>query len=464
MQPDLRGSLEENVLTLLVWDDSNATTVALSVRPDLFSTKAYREIAAAATAYLDRFGRAPKNHIADLLENTIRKADGGHLILDIIWHMEKLHPTLHVEYVLSELERFVTLRTMAMALEDAVEAVHAGDIERAYEALNQQIKPVNYSPGIWMHDPDAVLSFLDHTEEDRFSSGVEVLDRRNVVPQRKTMTLLVAPTKRGKSWYLVNVGKANMMIGRSVLHITLEMSEQQTAKRYVQALFGLTQEHSARVRIPIIRRDNDKDDGNFLGIDFDTIQTEKLDADMRTKIANKLRALKNRKPILIKEFPTGSLTVSQLKNYLEMLKRTSSYVPDVLLVDYPDLMAIDSKDRRGSLGNTFVQLRGIAVANNMALVTVTQSNRDSDNANVVGISMVSEDWSKIATADTVLTFNRTDAEEKRGLARLYAAALRGQQGNFFVLITQSYMTGQFCLDSVYFDNAVKEEASNAGID
>ena len=66
--------------------------------------------------------------------------------------------------------------------------------------------------------------------------------------------------------------------------------------------------------------------------------------------------------------------------------------------------------------------------------------------------MVAEDWSKIATADNVLTYSQTKYERPLGLARLFVSNGRNDEDKFEILILQSYAIGQFCLDSTYMYN------------
>jgi hypothetical protein len=122
-------------------------------------------------------------------------------------------------------------------------------------------------------------------------------------------------------------------------------------------------------------------------------------------------------------------------------------------------MAVNVKDLRISLGRNFVSLRGIAGSRNAAVVTATQGNRISATAKLVNTNMVAEDWSKIGTADTVCTFSQTMSEKERGIARVLVAKARRARDKWIAFITQSYETGQFCIDSVYFNKMVASEVA-----
>jgi hypothetical protein len=91
----------------------------------------------------------------------------------------------------------------------------------------------------------------------------------------------------------------------------------------------------------------------------------------------------------------------------------------------------------------------LAVERNCAVAVVHQTGRDSDNARETKATHVSEDWSVIQTADTIITYSATRPERRFGLARLYVDKARTDHGDFGVLITQSYTIGQFALQSFY---------------
>lgn len=451
----IKGALEENVLTLLCWHEEHAPMLAMRLQPALFSTRAYRDIAEKAIEHIGRYSVPPRGHLKDILESNLRKGDEGKLLWATLEAMETLQSEMQPQYVLGELDKFISLRQMAQAIEAASDAIHSGDLEAAREAIYAQQQPHhNASPGIFLSNPKSALSFLDEREDDNFSMGIDVLDDKHIKPERKTLTLLIAPPKRGKTWYLINAGKHNILQRKKVLHVTLENGEEKTTRRYVQSLFAMSQHEAGSIRVPIFKRNSA---GQCEGIDFDTLSPEALNSEARLSVARKLRKL--RASLLIKEFPSGTLTLPQLEAYLDWLKKAHDFEPDMLLLDYPDLMAMNADRVRIDTGRIFVGLRGLAGKRNMAVVAVTQGNRFSSSAKTVGANQVAEDYSKVATADTVLTYSQTPEERSLGLARILIAAGRNAEDQFSCLISQSYVTGQFCLDSVYMEKTMAAEIS-----
>jgi len=151
--------------------------------------------------------------------------------------------------------------------------------------------------------------------------------------------------------------------------------------------------------------------------------------------------------LIIKEFPTGSLSIQKLRAYLDNLEGYYNFIPDIILLDYLDLMDIDVDKLRIDLGRTAVELRGIAIERNLAMVTVAQSNRAGEDKAWLTRKNLGEDYSKVKTADVLITYNQLKHEKANGLARLFIDKGRNNKDGDAVLISQNYSLGQFCLDS-----------------
>ncbi len=451
----LKDATAENCLTLLCFSEQHAPGLVLRLTPETFRDRIHKKLAHAAFDYIERFNAPPGVHLRDVLEDDLRRGDEGKRIKQTITAMEELFPQLRAEYVLAEVDKFIELSNLESAVEAAFLALEAKDPEKAREALfNVKVNTKSDRPGFWLTNGKEALSFLDKkSDEDIFSSGVDELDKRNIRPARGTLFLGIGTAKSGKSWWLTEIGKRGALDRKVVVHITLENSAPLAAKRYVQSLFALSSEEISSIRIPQIIRN---DAGQFSKLEWDTIRPETLNASIRTKVEKKLAQLNGRFRLYIQEFPTGMLTVPQLNAWLDSFERTEGAKPDLLLVDYADLMSIDARNLRVDTGRLFRELRGLCVQRNCAGVTMTQGNRISATAKVVSTNMVAEDWSKIGTADTVCSYAQTSEERDINMARIMVAAARDAADKYIVWIAQSYATGQFALDSCYMSKYVED--------
>lgn len=455
----VRGVDAENFLTMLVWDDHHAQLLAEMLTPDLFGDRNTENVAEAAIKHIKTYGKAPKHHIKDLFEGELRRP-GGHadLMMQLFNNMEAAYPTLDPTYVMGELDKFIRIRRRKLAMEEANILLDRGEESAADDLLWRYTgitHTTSLSPGVFLHDTN--LGFMSQQDSDFFSSGVEALDMRGITPARKTQTLFIAPKKAGKSWCCISVGKAGIRHRHKVLHISLENSEELTKRRYVQAMWSMTKKEAQEsISLPYFEKDAQ---GRWAGTLYRSIEPIALTMDNQRYIQARLEALSARPPLLIKQFASGTLTIARYNAYLDYLERQLKFVPDLVIVDYPDLMSIDPRNLRVETGRAFTALRGVAVERNHALFCPTQGNRESQDSKWVTSKNVSEDWSKAGTADVVLAFCRTKHEKDLGLARILVDAARDEEDSFSVMITQSYRTGQFCIDSVMMDAKVTEEVS-----
>lgn len=445
----LSGALQENLLTLLCFDDVAATLVRAQVTVHLFESAVYREVAGVAIDFLDQYGVTPKEHLTDLLGHLLnheerRKAE---VYKKVVTQLFASREGLNRDFVLSQLTKFVRAQNIKSAIVKAAEAVEDGRVDDAevamHAGLKSQINTFELGIDLGRSSPADMTNAED---EEPFLSGIHALDAYGVGPARKTLFMLTAPLNRGKSWGLIHIGKWGLLQRLNVVHVTLEMSARKTAMRYYQSFFSISK-REAHHRVTRLR---------FSGGELASLVTEELtrptlaDPEINAYLARRLKQqFRGKARLIIKEFATGRLDIAALEAYLDGLQRFHNITPDLLIIDYADLMRLlHPDDKRGSIGQNFVDLRGLAVDRNMGVVTASQVNRTGMTAKVITEGELAEDFSKGFTVDTNITYNQTEIEEQLGLARIYVSKHRDEAARMTALITQSYGLGQFCLDSV----------------
>jgi hypothetical protein len=99
MPTQLEGSLEENVLTLLAYNEIHAFELALQIESGIFSTQIYRTIADVTLKHIGQFNTPPRAHLYDLLESKLRRGDEGILLRKTLDQMRSLEAELQPVYV-----------------------------------------------------------------------------------------------------------------------------------------------------------------------------------------------------------------------------------------------------------------------------------------------------------------------------------------------------------------------------
>lgn len=450
MNGEFGTPLQVQLLTLLCYSAGASSLIRNAVAPRMFAAAPHRHLAESIYNYLDTFRCPPQAHTVDLIEDLKDNGtEGGatpEAYIELAEQIADLRETVNEDFVLSQLNTFVSDQALRTGIVRASEAVQAGNLTEAKAALNTalRVQVSSFSAGL------RLVEGLDRLNEETRSGllplGIKPLDDQQLGPARGELWLMIAPPKRGKSWTLIHIGKQALLRRLNVVHITLEISERQVVQRYLQSLFSV-QRSKAQVMLTRLKLDSlGRVERLSREIARDVLAFR--DNGTRKLLSTKLQRFNAKERLIVKAFPTGSLTIQDLRNYLDLLERATHVTPDVLLVDYPQLMRVGTDNYRLELGDIFKGLRGIAVERNMIVAAAAQSNRSGATAKLLTDVHTGEDFSMIATADTVLTYSQTSTERELGLARLYASNTRvGEDDRFVTLITQAYRIGQFALDS-----------------
>lgn len=477
MQNDrLDGSIQQLLLALLCCDKPYGAKVGLQLQNKHFDG-VRRDIATAVLRYRSKYNGNPpgRKDLLTLIE-TLPLPDER---LEIARHEAREILRLNKrgfnkDYVAEQGLRFAKLQNFKEGILEATEHVAKANIE-SVELIEQILhrtlrnQPNVITPGVKLSDPEA-LDFIDKKEEG-YMLGIKPLDDAGLVMSPGTLLLYMGAKNTGKSWFCVHVGRMCLRQGARVLHISLEMAKHQVLKRYFQNWFALPTGKKIEFERVKIETDNHnqlkswKDKARF------TAEFSISDEDAKKRLRNEVQKWTNRgfDRLMVVDFPSGSLTIGQLENYLDALVTSDQFTPDVVIVDYPDLMKIDRRNYRLDLGEVYVMLRGLAIKRHLAMVTPTQINREGYGKKKVSSANVGEDISKIFTADTVLTYSQTPSERDIGLARLTLEHARDIAVGSEILLVQHYATGQYYCDgalvnSDYMRSIGKMEAEANGED
>jgi hypothetical protein len=460
-EDSLPQSLQESVLTALCFDQRFGALIAAQVEPEHFDEGSYREIAHRVLEYRRKHGKPPSQaHLDDLfgdwLASGFRDATPS-VMRRLLYNLTEQAKSLNAEYVADRVQEFIRDQKIKHALlrasaryqqggEDKLPAVEA----ILHNALRQQEDAVD--AGLSLGDTDRGLSYLDTSDNEMLSLGIPVFDNIGIGPTAREMLLYIAPKNTGKTWFCIHVGRQGIMHRHKVLHVTAETRANRVIRRYHQAFFSVAMKPGEMDQATEAAF---SDDGKLKWI------TEKVnppldfqDPNIRKKLYNKIEPWGARfGNLIIKEYPTGKLTVNHLVGYLDFLEHTHNFVPTVLIVDSPDNFKIPTDDFRLHTQQVHVDLRGLAATRNLMVVATTQGNRASLDAKRVRGSMVSEAIGKVQTADTVLIYSQTPRELNKRWGRLSIEYARNAERGATVLLFQNYALGQYVLDSLYLENS-----------
>lgn len=468
MTGKLTQNMQESVLTLICMDDMHGSLAANIVDVELFEPP-YDDIAERAIRYRKKFGKAPGlAHIDDLFDHIL--SDGKNkrqgLYRQVLTGIVEQASGLNSEYILSRVNDFMQAQNLKASVLEAAERYQRPDESLVTDVRNILSNAIKFKPesgdaGTFLNDRPRVIDFMTTKIGADYALGIPELDRRGLGPTCGEALGLMAPKKRGKSWFCTHVGVMCLLQNARVLHISLEMDEQRVVPRYMQRLFAIAK-RAESYKVPILIKD---ELDRVIGFKQKKLKPKISyeDTDFVEKVGYQIDKFGSRlSRLVVKNFPTGRLTIGMLEAYMDGLEITHGFIPDVLIVDYPKLMKLDRRqDLRIGLGLMMEELRGLCAARNVAGIFPLQTNRSGEGAKLITGEHTGEDYSLGQTLDILLTYNQTRAEKALGLARLHVDAARNDADGFSVLITQDYSTGQFVKQSSYvYDEYWKDIKGN----
>jgi len=207
---------------------------------------------------------------------------------------------------------------------------------------------------------------------------------------RGELGVVIAPTGAGKSMVLVHLGAHAVTQGKTVVHYTLELSEESVGNRYDSCI--------SKVPLGSLH--------SFKEMIYEKVQD----------VAGQL---------IIKEYPTKSATTNNLRNHLQKLSQKGIKV-DMIIVDYGDLLkpALSHRERRHDLQSIYEELRALAQEFRCPAWTASQTNRSGLNAEVITMESISEAFSKCFVSDFIFSLSRTVEDKNNNTGRIFVAKNR----------------------------------------
>ena len=148
--------------------------------------------------------------------------------------------------------------------------------------------------------------------------------------------------------------------------------------------------------------------------------------------------------------PTGTLSTDQIKKILKEWERTEGFVPDVIVIDYADILnpSDPGQSFRHQQNDIWASLRGISTEWNCNVTTATQADAQSYTKFLLDLSNFSEDKRKYSHVTAFFGMNQTLAEKPRKIIRINPLLMRESEFNSkrYVTVLQSLEQGQFYLD------------------
>lgn len=297
------------------------------------------------------------------------------------------------EWLISSTEEFCQEKDLYSAILKSIDIINnKGQLTKgSIPQLLSDALSVTFDPNI---GHDYLEQYADrfkyyHLVEKKIPFDLDFFNKitRGGLPD-KTLNVIMAGPGVGKSLTMCHMASNCLSQGRNVLYISMELSEEEVAKRI---------------------------DANLMNITIDDLLA--LPEAMYNNKAEILKSRTNGK-LIVKEYPTASASTIHFKSLLNELKLKKKFIPNIIFVDYLNICS-SARIKPGAGVNSYSyiksiaeELRGLAVEFSVPLVTATQVNRAGSLSTDVGMEDVSESFGLPATADMLFALISTEELEK----------------------------------------------------
>lgn len=382
----------ENVLIYKsLTDEKYLTNVIDFIKPEYFKDKNIKAIFNIIKSFYIKRNVVPT--ITEL-KTFINSDDVKETFKIVLRNISNIDKNLNEDELIENTERYIKERAIYNTMLEVAEDVSSGKIDTGF-ILDKFEKScnVNLKTDIGLdlfNNFDAVIQDLN-TDQPTISSRWKWLDEKidgGFMQNGRALYVFAGETNVGKSIFLGNIASNIASQGKTVLIITLEMSELVYAKRL---------------------------SSNITKIPMRSLRDESM------TLKQQIEEISKNTPdcrIVIKEFPPSTVTCHQLQAFIKSVT-TKGVKFDAIVVDYVNLI-------KSTIGNNSYErvkyatehLRALSYTFSCPIITATQLNRSGYNVNNPGLDTIGESMGLAATADVIIGIYQDEEDKELGIVKM----------------------------------------------
>jgi len=387
-------TLEVTILSNLIYNEKYTRKVLPFLKQEYFTVRSYKIIFLEIHEYISQYNTLPSLNALGIecQERTDLTEENFKEITEVLGGLSDEKADL--DWLVDTTEKWCQERAIYLSLMESVKIADGQDTKRDKGSIPQILSDalgVSFDQHVghdYLQNYEDRFDFY-HRREDKIPFDLEYFNKitKGGLPN-KTLNVALAGTGVGKSLFMCHCAASNLLQGKNVLYITLEMAEEKIAERI---------------------------DSNLLNCDIQNI-TELPKIMFDNKVAN--IAKKTQGSLVIKEYPTASAHVGHFRALLNDLALKKSFRPDIIYIDYLNICASSRYSKLGNVNSySYIkaiaeELRGLAVETNVPIVSATQTTRSGYGSSDVDLTDTSESFGLPATADLMFALISTEELEE----------------------------------------------------
>ncbi len=463
--PDSR--IERQICQGLITSEKFIREIKPILKIDSLNLSFAKTIALWCLEFFDQYKVAPGKTIQDIFIEKKKHdldSDTADLIeaflTDISDEYER-QETFNVGYYVEKATIHLRSTSLQNLSREIARAVQGGRIEEA-EALAKGYERVSrpQARGVDpINDSSVIANAFSDDSGDKLFSMPGAIGQTMGALERGHLFAIVGAQKAGKTWWLMLTALRALFAGYNVIFISLEMSEKAMIRRIHHYINGLpTRKWAGEMLIPIFDCEKNQkgtcekskrissidlikgEDSGFPHFDdapkkykvctvcmgtrdfictswFKKTTKKELTIDrvLKKKQAMKRSAMIRGSHFHLVEFPSGTLTMSELRAYLYNREQYHGEVYDAGITDYADKMKPErNSEHRHGINEIWEGHKGLAQEKNMLWVTGSQSNTVRTGKRI-GQGDWADDIRKLGLVDEAMALNMTPEQKQRGI-------------------------------------------------
>jgi len=399
MTPDNNVSMDkidldhfERIIALkMISDEEYFATIVDMMDSDYFRERAFKDVFDLIKAYFIKHSTTPN---LTELKNYLTTAELKESFKKTLTTVQSMDKNYNRDELMKNTERYIRERAVYKTMLDVAEKMQHGKVDTSWVLSEfERTCNINLTTNCGldlMNNVDALVRDIN-TDNPVVPSKWKWLDKQldgGFHKNGRALYVFAGQTNVGKSIVLGNLACNIAQQGKTVLLVSLEMSEMMYAKRL----------SSFMTKIPM----------------------NQLKAEVLT-MKSTIEDIKHRNPsgrIIIKEFPPSTITTNQLSAFIKTL-RNKGVFPDVIVLDYLNLLhSTQGSNSYERIKFICEQVRAMSYNYNCPIISATQINRGSFDVAEPSLTGISESIGLAATADFICSVYQMEEDAENGIIRM----------------------------------------------
>ena len=375
-------------------------TIIDYTKPSFFENENIKIVYSIIHSYFCSHKKVPN---ATELNLHITDSDTRSALKDVVLSFKDIDRTYDKDVLLNITEKFLKEKTVLQTVQKTSVEIQSGEFDTS-KIFKEFEKACNISL-VHDHGMDYLENIDKHCDDllktfETISTGWSWLDDKlggGFMKHGKSLYLFFGQTNVGKSIFLGNIATNVLEQDKTVVLITMEMSEEVYSKR-ISACISDIPMSDLKEEIPNLKEN-----------------------------LNNYKKNHNNSKLIIKEFPPKSVTPTHIKTYIHRLIR-KGIIPDLIVIDYLSLISSGTKGLNSyeSQKEVAEQIRSLSYEFGCSIVTAVQTNRSGYGDSQPELESTSESMGIAHTVDAQISIWTN--EEDKDLHLIHMGIVKNRYG------------------------------------